>query len=351
MPRHYIFVDEPDPTTLCQGDVLSRTDELVEVLKQFHPHYAAHRSYKHFLVLTQTCDLVRRGDGPPNSHYISIAAVRPVGEALQRVAKKHQEWWQEPTKVLDEKGYERLKMFAESLLDNNQPNYFYLHEDATIGLVDQSCAFLALSVALKTEHYERCLRAKVAELQESFQAKLGWLIGNMYSRIGTSEWNEHYGPGKSAKEAAALLAKSFVRLKADQVKVGVRELTAERRLEDYSPNEILEHIVKATVVSRDRQLWDRAQKLITEFNIPNKFSSYLISHLREGGRLARAIEAALAEKSVDHAAEVAAEVQRVVFTAIGDAVEDEGFSGREKLLAKLMGALRPDAVIKSVLTT
>lgn len=50
-------------------------------------------------------------------------------------------------------------------------------------------AYLKVSIPLKSgEHYDKCLKAKRIELADEFKAKLGWLIGDMYSRVGTTDW-------------------------------------------------------------------------------------------------------------------------------------------------------------------
>ena len=99
MATHYVYED-PNLKELMQGDVLRRTSELVAILQQFHPHYASHPDYKCFMVLTQSCDLVRRNGDPPSSPYITLAAVRPVEEVLWREAAKEQEAWQRETRVV-----------------------------------------------------------------------------------------------------------------------------------------------------------------------------------------------------------------------------------------------------------
>ena len=75
------------------------------------------------------------------------------------------------------------------LLNNNQDRYFFLQRRPGSGLEEDHCAFLQLSIALKTElHYETLLAAKILQLSESFQHKLGHLVGTMYSRVGTEDW-------------------------------------------------------------------------------------------------------------------------------------------------------------------
>jgi hypothetical protein len=176
MPAHYAYRN-PDKTTLCQGDILRKTDELVAHLREYHPHFADHADYKYFMVLTQTCDLVRRNGDPCNSQYITIAAVRPVEVALLREAAKRQDDWQQASRVISNKDRDALATFVKSLIDNNKERYFYIHTDAQLGIQQNCCVFLQLAVSLKAEHYDVCLAAKICELEEMFQAKLGFHIG------------------------------------------------------------------------------------------------------------------------------------------------------------------------------
>ena len=74
------------------------------------------------------------------------------------------------------------------LLNNNHPEYFYLAEDVDCHLSEACVAFLKLAIPIKSEHYDRCLAARISQLKEIFQAKLGWLAGNIYSRVGTPDW-------------------------------------------------------------------------------------------------------------------------------------------------------------------
>ncbi len=59
MALHWTYCTfEPD-SDLQQGDILSRTDELLTVLKNVHSYFCDER-YLAFIVVTQSCDLVRR---------------------------------------------------------------------------------------------------------------------------------------------------------------------------------------------------------------------------------------------------------------------------------------------------
>ena len=55
---------------------------------------------------------------------------------------------------------------------------------------DNYVAYLRLSIALKAEkHYDSCVKSKRVELKEEFKAKLGSHLGQMYSRVGTRDWD------------------------------------------------------------------------------------------------------------------------------------------------------------------
>ena len=71
----YHFTYEPPKDDLRQGDLLEKTEALEELLEEVHPYYLKD-TYTHFLIITQSCDLVRRNGNPPKSRYVTIAGVR-----------------------------------------------------------------------------------------------------------------------------------------------------------------------------------------------------------------------------------------------------------------------------------
>jgi hypothetical protein len=83
----------------------------------------------------------------------------------------------------------KLSQFIERLLNNNEPEYFFLYREPHFGIDEDLCAFLKLSIPLKSDiHYDTLLKAKVLQLKDSFQHKLGYLVGTMYSKVGTEDW-------------------------------------------------------------------------------------------------------------------------------------------------------------------
>ena len=189
---HFTYEDKADLTSLYQGDVISRTAEVDTMLREVHPHYHKKADdYHYLLVLTQACDLVRRPAGSPcGARYISLAAVRPFDLVLRREIAKYQ--YHPKARAggfCDIASRAKVHDFLERLFNNNEHEYFYLNEEAAIGLQEPHCGFLALSIAVKAElHYDTLLAAKIGQLKETFQHKLGWLVGHLYSRVGTDDW-------------------------------------------------------------------------------------------------------------------------------------------------------------------
>lgn len=181
---------ELDKSTLTQGDVIARTDDVVARLQQAHQYYADAPHYSHFVVLTQSCDLVKRR-GDIKAPYITIAAAKPFRKTIQ-------EYFDDKSKTI--KGAEftfhsgalikKAKELVERHLNNTEPEYFFLPKSGNPNLPEDLLVFLRLTIALRKEHYDTLASAKIAELADVFQAKLGWLKGNIYSRVATPDIEE-----------------------------------------------------------------------------------------------------------------------------------------------------------------
>jgi hypothetical protein len=176
-------------TELMQGDVLRRTPQLNSLLETVHPHFFHHPKNLFFLVLTQSCDLVPRGASKTcKAPYIAIAPVRSLDLVIERqVAQYHSADVRSDLPVVGNKAKTKISEFLIRLLNNNEPGFFYLDAEGT-ELGADCVAFLNLSIAIKTDfHLETCIAAKTLQLTDTFQAKLGWLVGQMYSRVGTQD--------------------------------------------------------------------------------------------------------------------------------------------------------------------
>lgn len=186
---HFTYKQDMDREFLCQGDILEITDGLRAVLGEVHPYFL-HKHYRYFMVLSQSCDLVRRDGKTCKTPYITLAAVRSYSSFLKKMlisGKLVEE--ASGFLLMDEKRKERAYQLIERVYNNTEPEYFFLYKEDALEFPESMVAYLKVSIALKSkEHYEKCLSAKKLELADEFKAKLGWLVGNMYSRVGTADW-------------------------------------------------------------------------------------------------------------------------------------------------------------------
>ncbi|TXG81683.1 MAG: hypothetical protein E6R14_07450 [Thermomicrobiales bacterium] len=193
---HFTYEEEICTDSLSQGDVLGRTAAIESILQQVHPHYAERSENRFFQVLTQSCDLVRRkqsnGTKGCSARYISLAPVRSVEIAIGRFLEQFvSDDLKTDVPVCSDRAKIEVSRFLARLYNNNESRYFYLEAEPARDFPVDSCAFLPLSIAVKSEfHYDALLEAKILQLREPFQAKLGWLVGQMYSRVGTQDWSD-----------------------------------------------------------------------------------------------------------------------------------------------------------------
>lgn len=189
MPTHWTYQDCADDPSLNQGDFLFPTPKLQKIFEEVHPHFMDPK-YMGFLVTTQTCDVIRRRDNPPKAPYISVAVVRPLASVLydlfSHVGKSI------ATGVFLKSSRQQCADLCERIYNQNEQSLglFYLHPDADVGIGVPSVAMLRVTVALKPIHYSVLVDARRGRLLPEFQSKLGWMIGNLYSRAAVTDWHE-----------------------------------------------------------------------------------------------------------------------------------------------------------------
>ncbi|MCX7014344.1 MAG: hypothetical protein NTW86_17635 [Candidatus Sumerlaeota bacterium] len=346
MPIHYVY-EEIDRRSLFQGDILYRTPELAELLLRVHPQYADYPSCRFFLVLTQSCDLVRRGKNTPSSRYLSLAAVRPVEDAIKLEAAKYQETWQEETGVISTEHFDRMRMFVERLLDNNEPGYFYLHEDQSIGLDSSNCAFLALTITLETDHYDLCLSAKIGQLKQVFQSKLGWLIGNMYSRVGTDEWNQHYPNPNVQRQASGMLRETMEWISKEQVREAQREWRRESRGEPASSMEYLQFVRDTTATKPSEQFRKRLREILENTQVLEGFIRSAITQAEMREIFRQTIQEARAASVELRAEDLVKKFMEALFKP--GAPMSEQKTELRSFVDSVVARIASDTVVKSVL--
>lgn len=194
--RKFLFKDdnEIDRNNLHQGDLLKNTDPLSSAIKEAHGYYATATDYSHFMVLSQSCDLVLRNGVTPKTKYITLAAVRPVEAAIeQEIEKTKFKDVDFPIPLSDVGKRQELTFKLERFVNNTVDDYFFISKYWHSEINENLCVFLQLSIPLHArKHYKACLTCKIGELEDIFAAKIGWATGNMYSRVGTIDLIERY---------------------------------------------------------------------------------------------------------------------------------------------------------------
>lgn len=175
---------------LHQGDILGRAAALQSILRKYHPYYVDNTDNTHFIVLTQTCDLVRRNGSNCSARYITLAPIKSLSRIVSREISESVELEVSGKIFCSERKKSQLDMLLRRLLNNNEEEYFFLGSSPSNSFPEDACAILRLGISIKAEHYEALLDARMFGLQSIFRTKLGWHIGKIYSRVGTPDWDE-----------------------------------------------------------------------------------------------------------------------------------------------------------------
>jgi len=262
---HFTYCS-PKGSNLQQGDVLKKSDQLTLALKEHFPYYLR-GNFAYFIVLSQSCDLIIRDTQPCEAQHITLAAVRPLSLVLEFELGRYQNDFEKAAMVCNADKKRILWQFHERLLNNNHPEYFYLHEEPGMNFPDSSVALLRLSISLEAQkYYDTCLNARIISLTNVFQAKLGWLVGNMYSRVGTEDWVPDY---LTIEEFRSRIDDALDRLcpwiPDKQIKEAKRSAPPELLSKDYET--IRKHITETRIPRRIETASNRVIQILKEFGI------------------------------------------------------------------------------------
>ena len=250
--------------------MLNRTPAVDELLKAVHPHFHQHKKNLYFMVLTQSCDLEVRSDGGFKATYITLAPVRSLDLVVERhVAQLPLANVEADLPVLGMKARNKASEFLQRLFNNNELGYFFLDSEDT-SLEGDCVAFLNLSIPIKADlHHKTCLEAKILQLNETFQAKLGWLVGQMYSRVGTQDW----APTELNKKVTKVLKEAAIWIddgKLAPVEEAFKEIARGTPGARMTQADITNVITK--VPDKRRRVLDEASRVIGETLGPEEVS-------------------------------------------------------------------------------
>lgn len=191
---------------LAQGDILLPTNDLRKALDTAHKWFNDPK-YLGFVVISQTCDLVRRRGGPCKTPYIEIAVVRPFRAHILALLRQHCCWIGD--RIFPKSEWRPAAELVDRIINQNESSLgiFYLHPEAAIGIGEGAIALLRVSISLRaSEHYETLVAARKGRLHPEFANKMGWLCGNLYSRVGIRDWKE----SKEDKRTAESIKKDLL---------------------------------------------------------------------------------------------------------------------------------------------
>ena len=203
MFNHWTYGEVAVGADLAQGDIIQLTDGVRGVLGEAHNHFLDPK-YSAFIILTQSCDLARRGTGLCKSRYINLAVIRPLEDILIPLLDQECEQavirGENISGIYLEESRFKADQFLSRIMNQNESSHglFYLHADADVQIAVPSVALLQVSIALRREHYQILVDARSGRLTAEFQSRLGWIIGNLYSRVATRDWDKD-----KCKEVAA----------------------------------------------------------------------------------------------------------------------------------------------------
>lgn len=116
MPSHWTYAPECDPASdLEQGDFLLPSQVLRTALQQAHPHFTADK-FLGFVVITQTCDLVRRP--APSAPYVAVAAVRSLRSVLPKLLSSACDPWN--VGIFPESRKDSARKLLERIFNQNE---------------------------------------------------------------------------------------------------------------------------------------------------------------------------------------------------------------------------------------
>jgi hypothetical protein len=189
---HWTYEKIQPDSDLCQGDILEPTEELGNLFNKVHPHFTQPK-YLGFFVLTQSCDLGRRKEkgNKCSATHICLSVIRSLQDVIRDSLKNHFGFL--APGVYAQHMKRTVEMMVERLVNQNENTLglFYLYPNVDAGITSHSVAILRVAISVKAiENYETLVRARVGRLSKEFQPKLGWMVGNLYSRVGVRDWKE-----------------------------------------------------------------------------------------------------------------------------------------------------------------
>lgn len=285
MPAHWTY-DVVEPTAdLAQGDIVEPTSAIRDVLREVHPHFLDPK-YVSFMVLSQSCDLVQRAGnrGQP----INLCVIRELRAVAARLLEVYCGTGMRGI-FCSETRSEGRKFLDRTINQNEQATgLFYLHPDADAGVSTPSVAMLRIAIALRMEHYRVIQAGRRGRLRPEFQAKLGWLVGNLYSRVGTEDWSEPPGRKKEQRKIVDQVIDNLVGVEWASSEAARKAKAAGFSVEGKSQDEVRAALRSFEPTPLDVQLLQELERILQnpDLGIPPEVRERLLKRLPNDAAIA-----------------------------------------------------------------
>ena len=202
----YIYEDRSAEPSLLQGDILKVDGQFREYFDEFYPAIKpSDGKIQYVMILTQSCDLVKAEKRKPKLSHINVCLVRRLDSVIKRLISDDIKPLEVGNKkILARDALDQLKDKLSKLLNNtDQKTHFFLPKQSPFK--EDMVAVLPLSFSFRTDHYDLLIENRVLGIKPEFQAKVGHIIGQLYSRIGTPDLHDFGWNDKTTRQYINLL--------------------------------------------------------------------------------------------------------------------------------------------------
>lgn len=190
-----IYQDIAPESGLQQGDILDKSPAILSALGKVFPEDLISKTNA-FIVLTQTCDLMRRNKKPCKAKYINLATVSPLEDSIIMLLddicdRASLNAGSTISGIYISKDKYKAEQLIERILNQTEEDraLFYLPPQADAGIGVHSIVNLQVNAPLKVDCYDSLVGNLKGRLKNEYQNRLGWLVGNLFSRVAIPEFD------------------------------------------------------------------------------------------------------------------------------------------------------------------
>ena len=211
------------------------------------------------IILSQSCDLVRRNKNPlPKTPYITIALLEPIEKfieqkfpkTIEKLVQEYSVQYENYRIINKEDLLSKISEKCSKLFDNRETFYFFISIELEKTLTKMFYVNLVKTFPFKAMHYETFAKNAKYELNTAFANKLGDMLSYIYGRVGVENYDK-----KQMEHLLNLMNEKLISV--SQKKVG--------QIKDYQLSALsYNHFLKEFNISRNNQKLKVIQKYIEQ---------------------------------------------------------------------------------------